>query len=392
MRGTIWVLVYTENHGGPADTVAAVAGHGPKVRGAHLSIMMATKARSKKTKTAVEEVSVAPPSLQITAEPTVAEAPVKKSRTNKKTPPVVAIVTPEGISGSFLAEQRPLIAFLPVKSADVNFESTNFIKQDTPVASTAAAPTAYDTGTAKELSFLDGVTEGVGVAERILPTAKESATILEQKCKLPSHYSEKLMVLFQDSNRYQQLPEKTEIACFWCCHSFTSAPVAIPSHILDEVWHMYGNFCSPECATAYLFKERVDAQVQWERYALLNSLYAEDAEITAGAAKGVRPAPPREVLRMFGGSMDITEFRALVHEKRLRVDVLTPPMVSIIQTMDTKPIDFYDQNLKNVFIRNDIQHKYNAPGAQGLRLRRTKPVKNRESTVEWAMQIGAASS
>jgi hypothetical protein len=90
---------------------------------------------------------------------------------------------------------------------------------------------------------------------------------------------------------------------------------------------------------------------------------------------------------MFGGSMDISEFRAVLREKKLRIDVLTPPMVSIIQTMDTKPIDFYDQNLKNVFTHSDIQHKYNAPGAQGLRLRRSKPVKSREATVEWAMQI-----
>lgn len=348
--------------------------------------MASRNPRSKKTKAEPE-----PPVLTIVESAVGAETiPVKKSRSNKKTPPVVAIVTPEGISGSFLAEQRPLIAFLPVKSADVNFESTNFIKQDTPAPT--PGPTAYDTGTTNELSFLEGVSETIGVADRILPTEKESATILERKCKLPSHYSEKLMVLFQDANRYQQLPEKTEIACFWCCHSFTSSPVAIPSHILDEVWHMYGNFCSPECASAYLFKERVDAHVQWERYALLNSLYADDADIPAGSSKGVRPAPPREVLRMFGGSMDITEFRSLLHEKRLRVDVLTPPMVSIIQTMDTKPIDFYDQNLKNVFIRNDIQHKYNAPGAQGLRLRRTKPVKNRESTVEWSMQLGSSAS
>jgi hypothetical protein len=95
---------------------------------------------------------------------------------------------------------------------------------------------------------------------------------------------------------------------------------------------------------------------------------------------------------MFGGSMDISEYRAVLHEKRLRIDVLTPPIVSIIQTMDTKPIDFYDQNLKNVFIRNDIQHKFNAPGAQGLRLRRTQPRQSRESTVEWAMQIQQVST
>ena len=357
---------------------------------------MASKPKTtRKPKTAkdAEPVVVAPPpSLTIEeVAPASAPAPAKKSRSNKKTPPVVAIVTPEGISGSFLAEQRPLIAFLPVKSTDVNFESTNFIKPEAPTPS--AAPLAYDTAvTTKELSFLEGVSEGTGVANHILASSKENTAVLEQKCKLPSHYSEKLMVLFQDSNRYQKLPEKTEVACFWCCHSFASCPVAIPSHILDEVWYMYGNFCSPECAVAHLFKERVDSLVQWERYALLNSLYAEDAEIRAGSASGIRPAPPREVLRMFGGSMDISEFRALVHEKRLRVDVLTPPMVSIIQTMDTKPIDFYDQNLKNVFIRNDIQHKYNAPGAQGLRLRRTKPVKNRESTVEWAMQIHAGAA
>jgi hypothetical protein len=265
-------------------------------------------------------------------------------------------------------------------------------------------PKAYDTK--QELSYLDGITEGAGVCSDVQGEKEESSQQAEEeaapavtehsvvataapitKCKLPSYYSEKLMVLFQDANRYQKLPEKTDIACYWCCHSFNSHPCAIPRHIMDEVWYMYGNFCSPECATAYLFKERIDNHVQWERYALLNCLYAEDAEIKSNSSNGIRPAPPREIIRMFGGTMDISEYRALVHEKRLRVDVMTPPMVSIVQTMDTKPIDFYDQNIKNVFARGDIQHKYNAPGAQGLRLRRTKPLKSRESTVEWAMQI-----
>ena len=325
-----------------------------------------------------------PPVLKVEEEvpPPAAPVPIlptKKARTSKKTPPVVAIVTPHGITGSFLTEQRPLIAHIPVSSSELSFDATNSLKS-------GSLPTAYDGG-GESLSFLEGIPEGTGVSNTIIPVTKPLIQNAEPKCKLTTNYSEKLMVLFQDSNRYKKLPEKTETACFWCCHSFNSQPVAIPSHILDEIWHMYGNFCSPECATAYLFKERIDAHVQWERFALLNSIYCDDAKVEAGSPVGIRPAPPREVLRMFGGSMDISEYRALVHEKRLRVDVLTPPMVSIIQTMDTKPIDFYDQNLKNVFIRNDIQHKYNAPGAQGLRLRRSKPVKSRESTVEWAMQI-----
>jgi hypothetical protein len=333
--------------------------------------MSTRKPRTKKADVAAPVITEALPPSE--------GAPVKekKPRASKKTPPVVAIVSPSGITGSFLTEQRPLIAHLPVSTAAIKFEASNLVKTE-PQNEVADFPQAYDHDH-EGMSYLDGVKEGSGVESDMMTMHKQEKTEPATKCKLPSNYSEKLMVLFQDSNRYQKLPEKTEIACFWCCHSFNGSPYAIPSHILDEVWHMYGNFCSPECATAYLFKERIDNHVQWERYALLNCLYADDIS--------VRPAPPREVLRMFGGSMDISEYRALVHEKKLRVDVLTPPMVSIIQTMDTKPIDFYDQNLKNVFIRNDIQHKYNAPGAQGLRLRRLKPVKNRESTVEWAMQI-----
>jgi hypothetical protein len=314
----------------------------------------------------------------------------KGARTSKKTPPVVAIVGPQGVMGSFLSEQRPLIAHLPVNTSAIQFDATNELKYDPSIpldtsAEVAGSPQPFDQGS-NELSFLDSQTNYA-----LRPRAEEGpSSHTPTKCKLPSNYAEKLMVMFQDSNRYQTLPEKTDVSCFWCCHSFHTAPFAIPSHILDEIWYMYGNFCSAECATSYLFKERIDSHVQWERYALLNSLYADDAAVAPGSPKGIRPAPPREVLRMFGGSMDISEYRAVLHEKKLRVDVLTPPMVSIIQTMDTKPIDFYDQNLKNVFIRNDIQHKYNAPGAQGLRLRRSKPVKSREATVEWAMQIQQA--
>ncbi len=314
------------------------------------------------------------------------ESEPKKTRA-KKTPQVVAVVSPAGVSGSFLNDQRPLIAHIPVTSKQVAFDAGADIQYDPTVPD---VPKPYEEGT-EAFSYLEGVQTGAGVgkeeADKEPTWTPQTDVVVESKSKLPNQYSEKLMVLFQDSNRTQQLPTRTDVACFWCCHNFSTGPVAIPSHILDEVWYMYGNFCSPECAVAYLFKEKIDTHTQWERYALLNSLYHEDAELPVGHPKGIRPAPPREVLRMFGGSMDISEYRAVVHEKRLRIDVLTPPMVSIIQTMDTKPIDFYDQNLKNVFIKNDIQHKYHAPGAQGLRLRRTKPVKSREATVEWAMRI-----
>jgi hypothetical protein len=198
---------------------------------------------------------------------------------------------------------------------------------------------------------------------------------------LPLHYSERLMVRFQDANRDQKLPESTDVACFWDCHPFRGTPCVIPTVIEEGIWRVYGNFCCPECAAAYLFNERLDLHVQWERYALLNRLYAD-------ASDPVRLAPSRTILRLFGGALDISDFRSIVGDKRMRVDVMMPPMISIIQVMDTKPIDFYDASMKNTFIPWEMD-RMNRPGAQGLRLRRTKPIAEKEATLEFCMGIVA---
>ena len=55
-------------------------------------------------------------------------------------------------------------------------------------------------------------------------------------------------------------------------------------------------------------------------------------------------------------------------------------MVSILTTMDTKPIDFYDSSLtKNV---QDNMGERIQKAEDGLRLRRTKPLKAWESTLD----------
>ena len=306
----------------------------------------------------------------------------KKSRNSKK-PAVVAMVTPDGIVGSLMTEMRPLIAHIPVNTNTEVEESASAgaPKYDPTV------PAPYDTK--DTLSFLGADERGESAAAKLPePTSIKDARHFDApyKSTLPTHYSERLMVQFQDSNRVQKLPERTDVYCYWCCHPFDSVPCVLPSDIKESIWYVYGNFCSPECGTAYLFHERLDSNVQWERYAMLNSLYSKDVEMVAGSCSGIRSAPKREVLRIFGGSMDIREFRAIIHEKKLRLDVLTPPMVSIIQTMDTKPIDFYDQSLRNVFVPTEAR-RLNAPGAQGLRLRRSKPIAGKESTLEWVMNI-----
>ena len=62
-------------------------------------------------------------------------------------------------------------------------------------------------------------------------------------------------------------------ACFWCTHDFDNPPVYIPKYFLNESYHVYGCFCSPECSVAYLMEENIDSSTKFERYHLLNHIY-----------------------------------------------------------------------------------------------------------------------
>ena len=342
----------------------------------------------------------------------MSEKKIPKQR--KKQPQVVAVVTPAGVTGSLSGTQRPLIAYLPVRTAQ--------LQEQTPMSQieynhgASGEPVPFDQMD-ENVSYLGplGVSDVTVVVEKlpassstgggaeedvehlgsldIIPPPSQQQSMWQAKNKeevaapargsLPRYYSEKLMVQYQDKNRLQKLPEKTDIHCYWDCHEFSGTPCVIPTNIVDGVWRVYGNFCSPSCATAYLFSQRLDAGEQWERYSKLNRLYHN---FCLSASQGIQAAPSREILRIFGGSLDITEYRELLMQSSIRVDVLTPPMVSIIQSMDTKPIDFYEAALKNVFIQNDGE-KLQKAGIQGLRLRRSKPIREKENTLEFCMRI-----
>lgn len=301
-----------------------------------------------------------------------ADAPPKttgKKKVNK--PPVVAVITPEGIHGS-LGELRPLIVHLPIVKSDI--EKELFASSDIALSESTRDPVA----TPRPFDPDDTFTSYQAATPQLAAAVQEEPRPALRP-SLPLHHSEKLMILFQDANRQQQLPESTDVACFWDCHTFRYAPCAIPVAIEGDICKVYGNFCSPECAAAYLFSEPLESHVKWERYALLNGLYATNAD-------PIRLAPKRVVLRMFGGTLDIMDYRSMMVERRMRIDVMTPPMISIIQVMDTKPIDFYDASIKNTFIPWEMD-RMNRPGAQGLRLRRHKPVSEKETTLEWCMGI-----
>jgi hypothetical protein len=64
-------------------------------------------------------------------------------------------------------------------------------------------------------------------------------------------------------------------ACFWCTYEFDNPPVYIPKHYIKNSYNVYGCFCSPECATAFLMEECIDSSSKFERYYLINHVYSK---------------------------------------------------------------------------------------------------------------------
>jgi hypothetical protein len=83
--------------------------------------------------------------------------------------------------------------------------------------------------------------------------------------------------------------------------------------------------------------------------------------------------------------MSIEQYRGAISAGKVRVDIQTPPMVSILGSIDTKPIDFYDSSMKHTIspLLGEIVPK----AEEGLRLKRSKPLKEKDSTLDSVLKI-----
>ena len=324
----------------------------------------------------VEAVTVASPA------PAPAPAPVRKS---KKPVKVVAVVTSSGgIEGNFSPEpRRPLIAHLQIHSNEVQFS-------DMPIQYNPAPPLQpepYDAAgdnlfSSHQEPLLLEEAEAVEETPKVVSTSADIAVapVISEVAPMPAFVRTQLMVQFRVSSEAHQLPDTSDIACFWCIHPFTTQPSIIPEREDKGLWRVYGNFCCPECAVSYLLHETMDPHVRWERMALLHRLYDPQ-----GLSR-IFPAPARESLKVFGGPMTIESFRSTVRAGKVRVDIHMPPMVSILGSIDTKPIDFFDSSLKNTMFTPNEKATMRST-EEGLRLKRTKPLKDKDSTLDSVMNI-----
>jgi len=102
--------------------------------------------------------------------------------------------------------------------------------------------------------------------------------------------------------------------CFWCTCSFDTPTIYLPNMKLNDIYKVYGCFCSPECATSYLFNEPIVETIKYERYQMLNYLYGK----IYNYKEVIKMAPsPYYTLDKYYGNLNIQEYRKLLKYDRL---------------------------------------------------------------------------
>jgi hypothetical protein len=180
-----------------------------------------------------------------------------------------------------------------------------------------------------------------------------------------------LKISFHKSDICKNVGGTQRSACFWCTCEFDSPAIYIPKTLTKDVYNVYGCFCSPECAAAFLMNENVDTSTKFERYHLLNLLYGKIYKYE----KSIKIAPnPFYLLNKFYGNLTIQEYRKLFQSEQM-IYVVNKPLTHILPELYEDNNDFL---LNNKIIPNNT-----------VNIRKNKPLKS--NIINNAFGIGVTS-
>ena len=161
----------------------------------------------------------------------------------------------------------------------------------------------------------------------------------------------------EDQDKINNNVPQSEL-CWNCCHPFQNIVHGIPLKNSKNIFYVYGDFCSLECASRYVYENFKDNK--WEIYALLN-LY--NKKVLKNNDKINIPLS-RLSLKIFGGTLTIEEYR----EKFMNVglyELVIPHIIPINHELESyeindnnnkdlrlyrkKPLQTDKQNITNIF-------------------------------------------
>lgn len=169
--------------------------------------------------------------------------------------------------------------------------------------------------------------------------------------------------------------------CWWCCHPFDNEPLHLPYKYdsIKDVFHTSGIFCSWSCMKAYNISTTRGGR---------SGIVADNITLMRKRACSklvpTKAAPNRYMLKVFGGNMEIDEFRKCSEDGNVPVlqmpdEIYKPPEVLVPDEsketkISNKPIDVGERKINAVITNTDVN--------QPLLIQRKKPLRRHANTLE----------
>jgi len=171
------------------------------------------------------------------------------------------------------------------------------------------------------------------------------------------------------------------VLCWWCCHEIVDKEIHLPYKYEEEKrkFHTCGHFCSWSCAKALAI----------ETYGLtkggqMSELLTLMKKHSTGKLDGILKAPNRYVLKVFGGTMTIEEFRTVTKSKYPVVTMPNECHTNHTVSTTTKLVERVPQtNIVDKLQEINDSVTTNEP----LRLKRPKPLKREKNTLEASLGL-----
>ena len=145
------------------------------------------------------------------------------------------------------------------------------------------------------------------IGEKKYTETKKYTTEFTDKIKEQSLRRLRVVTCLKNEITENGWPDQTNVCCWWCCHKFECCPCTMPTKYdsLRKRFSFVGLFCSWNCTKAYNLDK--NDQKKYERSGLITLLIQQMYGIVE--AISIKSAPQRQCLKMFGGYMNIDEFR-----------------------------------------------------------------------------------
>ena len=158
-----------------------------------------------------------------------------------------------------------------------------------------------------------------------------------------------------------------ENVCWWDDQGFKNNRWGIPTKFVNDSFHIYGCFCSANCAAAYLFNMYKDTDDIWNKYSLLNFMYNS----IYGTNISIKLAPSKLILKKYGGDLSIKEYRSSFNNKQNNYYINIPSTI------------VYNINVENINNNNSGDNTENTE----LRLFRRGPIIDYKQTLDSSMNL-----